>query len=238
MQRYRDPPCSIEKLPSNIDAVIISHTHYDHLDKKSVVDLDKKYAETISWYVPMGSGTFFTSLGIKGENVHELVWWEEAICKDGKIIFTPANHYSRRSTFDENLALWGSFAIIGKDGNKFWFGGDTAYCDVFKQIGRKLGPFQLSAIPIGAYSPRSALKYNHVDPQEAVQIHYDIMSDVSFGIHWGTFKMGATEHYLDPKKEIEKMRTEAGTCDNGEDKLKFYTVNIGDTHHGKCNISQ
>ena len=117
-----------------------------------------------------------------------MVWWEEAKLKPDdtrlnqtRVVFTPTNHWSRRGVFDENKALWGSWAIIGKDGNKFWFGGDTGYSDVFKQIGRRFGPFQLSAIPIGAYNPRATMKYFHVNTDEAVKIHEDINSEKSLG---------------------------------------------------------
>jgi L-ascorbate metabolism protein UlaG (beta-lactamase superfamily) len=126
-------------------------------------------------------------------------------------VFTPSNHWGKRTPFDENHVLWGSWAVIsGEDGGgRFWFGGDTAYCDAFKQIGKKLGPFDLAAIPIGtynlavlaragliictrilgAYGPRNAMKFNHANPDEAVQIHKDVRSKRSLGIHWGTFKL-------------------------------------------------
>ena len=89
--------------------------------------------------------------------------------------------------------------VIGSKGNKFWFGGDTAYSDVFKQIGQKFGPIDISAIPIGAYNPRPTMKFVHVDPDEAVKIHYDLKSKMSFGIHWATFKL-TLEHYMEPKQ--------------------------------------
>ena len=162
-----------------------------------------------------------------------MIWWEETEMKGTKIVFTPTNHYSGRGLSDENIALWGSFAVLGKDGNKFWFGGDTAYCDVFKQIGKKLGPFQLSAIPIGCYAPREALKFNHVDPDEAGRIHCDIRSEMSLGMHWGTFKTKATEFYLEPKNKIDEVRLSYGKTDEGEDKLSFYTISIGETLEGK-----
>lgn len=162
-----------------------------------------------------------------------MVRWEEAELKGPKIIFTPSNHYSNRGFLDMNKALWGSFAVIGDHGNKFWFGGDTAYCDVFKQIGKKLGPFQLSSIPIGAYAPRETLKYNHVNPEEAIQIHHDIKSEISFGIHWGTFHLRATEHYLEPKEKIEQVRLDHGKDDNEDDKLPFYVTSVGGTQEGQ-----
>ena len=232
-QRYRKPPCTIDDLPDSLDAIAISHTHYDHLDKDSVIQLNKKYGTNIHWYVPKGSGTFFLELGIPSLQIHEMIWWEETKIKGTKVVFTPTNHYSGRGLSDENIALWGSFAVLGKDGNKFWFGGDTAYCDVFKQIGKKFGPFQLSAIPIGCYAPREALKFNHVDPDEAVRIHCDIRSEMSLGMHWGTFKTNATEFYLEPKNRIDEVRLSYGKTDEGEDKLSFYTISIGETLEGK-----
>ena len=235
-KRYRDPPCKVNQLPDDIHAVVISHTHYDHLDKQSVIDINEKYGENIHWYVPSGSGSFFTYYGIKSDNLHEMVWWEEAKLNGGKIVFTPSNHYSNRFIHDMNTALWGSFVIIGKNGYRLWFGGDTAYCDVFKQIAKRFGPFHLSAIPIGAYAPREVLKWNHVDPEHAVQIHHDIRSEVSLGIHWGTFMLGAREGYLEPKEIIDQKREESGKNENGIDRLRFYTISVGDTLEGNSAV--
>ena len=197
-----------------------------------------RFGSSLHWYVPSGCGEFFTDLGIDGNNLNEMVWWEEAKLKPNdtrlnqtRIVFTPTNHWSRRGVFDENKALWGSWAIIGKDGNKFWFGGDTGYSDVFKQIGRRFGPFQLSAIPIGAYKPRDIMKYVHVNTDEAVKIHEDIHSEKSLGIHWGTFKL-TYEFYLEPRTLIENRVAEKGKLDdNVTDALQFYTVQIGETLH-------
>ena len=235
-KRYRDSPCQVNQLPDDIHAVIISHTHYDHLDKQSVVDIHEKYKDNIQWYVPSGSASFFLHYGIKRENLHEMVWWQEKELNGGKIVFTPSNHYSSRSTFDTNKALWGSFVIIGKAGHRLWFGGDTAYCDVFKQIGQRYGPFHLSAIPIGAYAPREALKWNHVDPEQAIEIHDDIKSEITLGIHWGTFMLGAREAYLDPKEIIDQKREELGKTADGNDYLRFYTTSVGGTLEGNASV--
>ena len=194
-----------------------------------------RYGDNVHWFVPSGSGSFFTDVGI--QNLHEMVWWEKFDLKPNnqrvnhtKIVFTPTNHWSRRGVFDENKALWGSWTVIGKHGNKFWFGGDTGYSDVFKQIGKKLGPFQLSAIPIGAYKPRKIMKYVHVNTNEAVRIHKDIQSEKSLGIHWGTFKL-TYEFYLEPRTLLEKAVREAGKVSGGNstDILQFYTVPHGET---------
>lgn len=140
-------------------------------------------------------------------------------------MLTPANHWGRRGIFDEYSCLWGSWAVIGPE-NRFWFGGDTAYSDVFKQIGKKLGPFDISAVPIGAYSPRDILRFVHVNPDEAVSIHTDLQSRRSFGIHWATFKL-TYEFYLEPRDRTREVLTERSIPQ--ED---FQVVDIGDTVEG------
>lgn len=155
-KRFRPIPCTIADLP-DIDAVIISHNHYDHLDVKSVKELNERFGERTKWFVPMGTGEWMKETGCK--NVVELDWWQHSGLssnhkgKDVKFVFTPSQHWCARGLFDENAALWGSWSIIGPE-HRFFFGGDTGYCDVFKVIGQKYGPFDLAAIPIGAYSPR------------------------------------------------------------------------------------
>ena len=112
------------------------------------------------------------------------------------MVFTPANHWCKRSIADDNKCLWGSWAVIGPN-KRFYFAGDTGYCEEFEKIGSQLGPFDMAAIPIGAYQPNWFMKYQHVHPGEAVEIHKDIKSKKSLGIHWGTFML-TTEYYLEP----------------------------------------
>jgi len=234
-KRYRPPACSIHVLPDVIHAVMISHTHYDHLDYNSVVLLHKKYGNNLHWYVPSGSRLWFEETGILSDTIHDMVWWQSEEIhilnnqKDqnldencAKIIYTPANHHSRRTLFDYQKSLWGSWVVIGSNGSKFWFGGDTAYSDVFKQIGKRYGPFDLSAIPIGAYSPRKTMKYDHVDPLEAVLIHQDLNSKFSFGIHWGTFKL-TLESYMEPKMKLLEL------VESQPNLPTFAVLNIGET---------
>ena len=158
IKRYRPPPCTINELP-RIDAVCISHNHYDHLDFKTVQELNDRFGEQLYWFVPMGLKHWM--IDSRCQNVIELEWWEEAeflknAGTDGnsvKFIFTPSQHWCRRSLMDENKVLWGSWSIIGPK-HTFFFAGDTGYCKGFKQIGKKFGPFDFAAIPIGAYKPR------------------------------------------------------------------------------------
>jgi len=199
-KRFREAACTVSNLP-RLTAVLISHNHYDHLDLGSAKKLVEKQP-WINWFVPSGTAEWLTSnTGVSKENVKEMVWWEEAMLEGEqgtsfKMVFTPANHWCKRSIADDNKCLWGSWAVIGPT-KRFWFGGDTGYCEAFTQIGKELGPFDIAAIPIGAYQPNWFMKYQHVHPGEAVQIHRDIKSGRSLGIHWGTFML-TTEYYLEP----------------------------------------
>lgn len=155
-KRYRPSPCSVSELPV-LHAVCVSHNHYDHLDFKTVTELNERFGDDLCWYVPMGLKEWMVDAGCS--NVIEMKWWEthDHINKDGstvKFIFTPTQHWSRRGLMDENKSLWGSWCVVGAK-RKFFFAGDTGYYEkVFKQIGQICGPFDLSAIPIGAYKPR------------------------------------------------------------------------------------
>ncbi|XP_060069194.1 N-acyl-phosphatidylethanolamine-hydrolyzing phospholipase D-like [Ylistrum balloti] len=221
-KRYRPPPFKIDELPV-LDAVVISHNHYDHLDHGSVVSLNKKFGDELWWYVPMGTRRWMLDCGCK--NVVELSWWEEhRHSPDQNITFclTPSQHWCKRTATDTNKALWGSWVIKGPN-HRFFFAGDTGYCEAFKQIGEEYGPFDLSAIPIGAYAPRYVMKSQHVDPEEAVLIHQDVKSSNSLGIHWGTFKL-TYEFYLEPKTKLAEELKKSDLSDDC-----FVTLNHGET---------
>ncbi|KAM3173600.1 hypothetical protein ACTXT7_012182, partial [Hymenolepis weldensis] len=239
----------IDDLP-HIDAVVISHNHYDHLDVNSVQELDKRFPD-LYWFVPSGIRDFIlaTVSQANKDRVQEFMWWEEKPIGDTgvKAVFTPAQHWSARNFFFDSFTdlkhsqlpvavihpfqtLWGSWALIGPK-HRVWFGGDTGYCSVFKEIGEHLGPFDVAAIPIGAYKPRWALKSQHVDPIEAVQIHKEIKAKHSIGIHWGTFPL-SKESYMAPKHDLEEAVEEAGLT-----KSDFQTIYHGQSYcyHGYLN---
>ncbi|VDD83171.1 unnamed protein product [Mesocestoides corti] len=228
-RRYRPPPCQVKDLPQ-VDAIVISHNHYDHMDYASIHSLGERFPKAY-WFVPSGCRDFILSSvnEASGDHVREFLWWEEQPIGDTgvKVIFTPTQHWSARNlVFDSFSTLWGSWALIGAR-HRFWFGGDTGYCKVFKEIGAHLGPFDVAAIPIGAYKPRSVLKTQHVDPVEAVQIHKDIKAKYSVGVHWGTFPL-SHESYMAPKLDLLKAVKAAGlspsdfrTLDHGRS-LCFY----------------
>lgn len=215
-KRYQKPALTIEDLPQ-VDIAVISHNHYDHLDKPSVEAL----GDEVHWVVPLGLKQWFASLGIT--RVTELDWWGQLIHDDIRVVATPAQHWSARGIGDRFETLWASW-LIEVDGTKFWFGGDTGYNPIqFKEIGAKFGPIDLAAIPIGAYEPRWFMKTMHVNPSEALDIHRDIGAQWSFGIHWGTFQL-TDEAPLEPKEELLKARAQRGLTEDD-----FTTLAIGET---------
>ncbi|MBE7635904.1 MBL fold metallo-hydrolase [Sneathiella sp. P13V-1] len=203
-RRYSEPAIALEDLP-DIDAVIISHNHYDHMDEATIEAL----GNTPRWYVPLKNGGLFREAGIT--NLKELDWWEEETYEGTVYTLTPSQHWSGRGLFDRYKALWGGWAVqFSGDTDRIWFGGDTGYNDIqFKEIGERLGPFNLSLIPVGAYDPRWFMKDAHANPEEAVQIHLDVKSQKSIGMHWGTFIL-TSEPVMEPPERLKKAVKEAG----------------------------
>ena len=223
-QRYRPPPCGVTDLP-HISAVVISHNHYDHLDLNTVKTL-VKLQPNIVWFVPMGTGQWMKdNTVVQKDKVKEMTWWQEEELDETqlRIVMTPANHWCKRGIGDDNKMLWGSWAVMGPT-TRFWFGGDTGYCEAFKQIGDKFGPFDLAAIPIGNYQPNWFMKYQHVHPGEAVEIHKDIRSRKSIGIHWGTYKFWSTENYLEPPSVLPTLLSRSGL-----NTKEFFTIHSGES---------
>jgi L-ascorbate metabolism protein UlaG (beta-lactamase superfamily) len=182
--RVAPPGIALEELPP-IDIVVISHDHYDALDTDSIRRLHQRPggADT-RFYVPLGLKRWFSRQGV--ERVVEMDWWDRRSDRSLEVIAVPAQHWSKRGLFSSNTTLWSGWVIAGES-CRFIFVGDTGYAPLFKEIGEKLGPFDLAAIPIGAYEPRWFMSKHHVNPEESVQIHLDIGSRRSVGIHWGTF---------------------------------------------------
>ena len=211
-------PIGIDDLPA-IDYVLISHNHYDHLDANTIEALGK----SPHYLVPSKLGTWFTKLGIPPDHIHEFDWWESR--EDANIIVTatPSQHWSGRGLFDRFDTLWASWHV--KIANRsIWFAGDTGYNPhQFVEIGKRLGGVDLALIPIGAYHPRSFLKEQHVDPEQAIQIHKDIQAKRSIGMHWGTFQLSA-EAIDEPVKLIAQAQRQ-GRINEGE----FTIMSIGET---------
>ncbi|PSC74215.1 N-acyl-phosphatidylethanolamine-hydrolyzing phospholipase D [Micractinium conductrix] len=209
-RRVRPPAFTAHdpRLP-RIDAILLSHNHYDHLDSGSVKALNARFGEQLHWYVPLGLKTWFTKRGVR--SVTELDWWQEAVHPGSavRVALTPAMHWSMRSPLSRKDSLWGGWAVLGEK-RRFWFAGDTGYSpELFPQIGERLGPFDLSAISTGAYEPRWFMKPQHTNPAEAVQIAQDVRSMRSVACHHATFCL--TDEAMDePSKLLPKEVAKAG----------------------------
>ncbi len=206
-RRMRPPGITFENLPQ-IDLVLISHNHYDHLDKHTIKRLAKKYNPT--FIAPLGLTSILKKYGCK--KVHELDWWEATAFRQLKIKATPANHFSSRGTFDRDKTLWAGF-IISYDERKIYYTGDSGYSDVFTEIGAKEGPFDLSFIPIGAYLPKWFMSPIHISPDQSIQVHQDVQSRFSVAMHFGTFPL-ADDNPERSKQELIDYREEAGLSDS------------------------
>ncbi len=194
--RFNGPlPLTIEDLPP-IDLVIISHDHYDHLNKYTVKALAQ---QTQTFVVPMGVGKRLSDWGIPGDKIIELNWWDShELTNDLKVTATPAQHFSGRGAFDRNKTLWASW-VIESENFKIFFSGDSGYFDGFAAIGKAFGPFDMTFIECGAYDP--TWQGVHMFPEETVQAHKDLGGKILHPIHWGTYKL-ALHPWYDPMERL------------------------------------
>ena len=181
-KRFHAPPIELEELP-HIDAVIISHDHYDHLDMPVVRALSAKGTHFI---VPLGIGAHLERWGTSVAQIHELDWNESFVFQGLTFTATPARHYSGRNPRLQNRTLWATWVVKGPR-NRFFFSGDSGYTDQFKAIGAAHGPFDLTLVKIGASDP--AWAEIHMTPEEAVQTHRDVGGKVMLPVHWATFNL-------------------------------------------------
>lgn len=201
-KRFHPPPISIDDLPA-ITGIILSHNHFDHLDKQSVLALAKK---TRHFVTPLGVGDTLIEWGVDPEKVHQRDWWEDITLDGLRLVATPAQHFSGRGLFDGNKSLWASWAIIDQDFRVF-FSGDTGYFDGFKEIGQRFGPFDLTLVETGAYNER--WPDVHMMPEQSLQAHIDLRGRWMLPIHNGTFDL-AMHAWHAPFDTISALAEEAG----------------------------
>ena len=215
IKRVVPPGVPFEGLPP-IHAVLISHNHYDHLDAPTV----ERLGNEPTYFVPLGVKRWLEKRKIK--NVVELDWWQTFPFRGLKFHSVPIQHFSNRTLFDRNETLWSGWMVETKSARIF-FAGDTGYSPIFKEIGDRFSPIQISIIPIGAYRPRWFMSPVHVDPPEAIKILKDTHSQIAIAGHWGTFKL-SDEPLGEPPAYLRKALREEGI-----DEGKFIIMKFGET---------
>ncbi len=195
----------VEQLP-DLDAVLISHDHYDHLDYKTILKLKDKVK---LFYVPLGVGAHLKHWGVDEGKIVELDWWDEIEFDQYlKFIATPSRHFSGRAGVDKDCTLWCSW-VIKTDTSSIYFSGDSGYEKHFKQIGEKYGPFDLTMVECGQYN--EGWPYIHMMPEQSVQAHIDLNGKVMMPIHWGKFNLSLhswTEPIERASKEAQRLGVE------------------------------
>ena len=203
-RRLVPPAIPLASLPP-LDVVVLSHDHYDHLDAPTIRALALAHPNA-RWVAPLGVGELLTRLGVP--QVVELDWWQSTDAADTIITAVPAQHFSGRSLGNRDNTLWAGFAIAA-DGWRVLFAGDTGYHPEFAEIGRRLGPFDLALLPIGAYDPRWFMRPVHMNAEEAVSAAVDLgagagaSAPVLLATHWGTFRL--TDEPMDepPRRALD-----------------------------------
>lgn len=211
LRRKLPPPCELADLPS-IDAVLLTHSHYDHLDLPTL----RKLGFSTRLFVPEGHGTWLHRKGFL--DVTEVRWHESLLPFPAlRITATPAQHFTARSLHDRDQSHWCGWRIDSPHGS-LWHAGDSGYCPAFREIGERHGPVDFGMIPIGAYQPRHIMRPMHMNPEEAVQVFLETGCRRAVGMHWGAFRltdepMGEPPLLLERalrEKEIPAARFTAG----------------------------
>jgi len=196
-KRYVDPAVDLEEIPE-VNLFLLTHNHYDHLDYRTIKKFPYKTANVLT---PLGLGKYFTRNRFK--KVQEMDWFDQAELNELKVTLMPAVHWSKRTLTDDNKTLWGSFLIEYK-GKKIFFACDTGYGNIYKELGEKYGPIDLTFINIGAYDFRPMFEKSvyHATPEEALRIAQDLKSRKVLGMHWGTAIL-SLENPFDPPKRFK-----------------------------------
>lgn len=194
VDRFYAPPLPFEELPK-LDAIVISHDHYDHLDYPTV----QRFAEQeVPFLVPLGIGAHLEHWGIEPHRITELDWWESHHIGDIELTCTPARHFSGRGFTDREMTLWASWSLVGPK-HRVFFSGDSAMFPELADIGARLGPFDVTLIESGAYNALWADV--HFGPEQAVEAHRMLRGKLMLPIHWGLFDL-AMHSWTEPVERV------------------------------------
>jgi L-ascorbate metabolism protein UlaG (beta-lactamase superfamily) len=211
-KRVRAPGLAFDALPE-LDFVLVSHNHYDHMDLPTLKKLSEQF--DIPNFVPLGDGETLRRAGVK--QVVEMDWWQSHEVKSrrsgkaARITFVPAQHWSSRWPWDRNLSLWGGF-VVEADGATVYYSGDTGWTDSFAQISARFPRIDLALLPIGAYEPRWFMQLQHMNPDDAVRAHLVLKPRRSLGVHFGTFQL-TDEAVDDPVRHLNEARLKHGLAE-------------------------
>lgn len=214
-RRFQSPGLPLHRLPP-LDVVLLSHDHFDHLDRPTVRALARGQGSGARWFAPLGHERWLRRQGVR--RVAEMDWWGvEAFHGVGEVGITvtavPAQHWTRRTAFSTNARLWCGFVVdvaAPSGTRRIYFPGDSGYFEGFEFIGGRLGPFDLTLMPIGAYEPRWFMRFAHMNPEEAVQAYRDAGGEgLMVTTHWGTFRL-TDEAPLEPPVRARQAWTDAG----------------------------
>jgi L-ascorbate metabolism protein UlaG (beta-lactamase superfamily) len=212
--RFHAPPVPIEALP-RLDAVVVSHEHYDHLDEGSIRALA---ARGVPFHVPLGVGAHLASWGVPAAQIHEHDWWQEATLPGSgvRLVATPARHFNGRGLPWRTGALWSSWSIVGPR-HRVFFSGDTGPTEALREIARRLGPFDVGLYEIGQYNP--AWGDIHLGPEGALEAHAQLGAKVLIPIHWSTFVL-AYHAWSEPAETLVRLAEARG--------VRFMTPRLGE----------
>lgn len=201
-KRFHAPPLSLDELPP-LTGVIISHDHYDHLDRAAILALAPKVEHFVT---ALGVGDRLVAWGVPAERIQQLDWWQHTRVQGLDITATPAQHFSGRTLSDGNRTLWASW-VIDTGRTKIFFSGDSGYFDGFARIGERHGPFDLTLVETGAYDADWADV--HMQPEQSLQAHLDVRGRVMMPIHNGTFDL-ALHPWTEPFERITQLAAAQG----------------------------
>jgi L-ascorbate metabolism protein UlaG (beta-lactamase superfamily) len=193
-KRWYKPPVPIDHLP-HVDAVVVSHDHYDHLDRASIQAFN---ALGVRFIVPLGVASHLRGWGVPAERITELDWWQEARVGNLTIVSTPSRHASGRLSARSDVTLWTGYALIGKE-HRVFYSGDTGFNDTFADVGTRYGPFDVSLIESGQYDAQ--WPDWHLGPEQAMKVHEEVRGKVLIPVHWGLIKL-AHHAWTEPPERI------------------------------------
>lgn len=217
--RFVECPIPVAELPE-VDLLLLSHNHFDHLDENALDQWRHKSKTTA--ISPLGLSPYFTKRGFA--KAYELDWYQHRVEQGINITCLPAVHWSRRSMFDTNRTLWGSF-VIEAAGRKLFYCCDTAYGPIYPELGQKYGPFDLAMVPIGAYDPQWMMHASHTTPEEAVRIGRDLKARQLVAMHWGTVVLSEEPPFEPP------VRFQNAGLHHGFAADQCWVMKIGETRY-------